>query len=349
MKAKKIITTLMAATFCAASLAACGGGSSTPASSSAGSSEAGASTAAPANAITLKVGHDAAETVPVARGLAEFERLVEERTGGSVQVEVYNNGTMGSASDYVVNCQLGTLDMGATNQSVIASFIPELAACDIPYIFESYEHADAAFTGELGDYFINRVRDTMQLETVAIWEVGFRNLTNSKHPVNTVADVAGLRLRTMDNPIHLAFWKSLGADPVPMSWSEAYTALQQGAIDGQENPFSVILGNNVAEVNQHLAVTEHVYSSIFIFVSEQAWNKMTAEQQEIVRAAAQEAGQFEREEQRRQATDAISQLESAGMAITYPDKAEFIAATEAFRAEQSKEYPEVVEMIANAK
>lgn len=341
---KKRIGLLLAGAMMVTMFTGCGG-----AADSGAAAPGGAPAATPsAEPVVLKVGHDAAETVPVAKGLAEFERLVEARTGGAVQVEIYNNGTMGSASDYVVNAQLGSLDMGATNQSVIASFVTDLAACDIPYIFESYEHADAAFTGELGQYFTDEVRQTMGLETLAIWEVGFRNLTNNKHPVNTVADVSGIRLRTMDNPIHLAFWKSLGADPVPMSWSEAYTAMQQGAIDGQENPFSVILGNNVAEVNQYLAVTEHVYSSIFIFIGEQAWGKLTAEQQEIVRTAAQEAGTFEREEQRRQATAAITELESKGMEITYPDKAEFIAATDAFRQEQAKAYPEVVAMIEAA-
>ena len=357
MRMKKCISLLLAAVLSLALFSGCGGSSDgTSAGNSAGDTSSNSSNstsdAAPAasgDVITLKVGHDAAETVPIAKGLAEFERLVEERTDGAVQVEVYNNGTMGSASDYVVNCQLGTLDMGASNQSVIASFIPELAACDIPYIFESYEHADAAFTGELADYFIERVRNEMQLEVVAIWEVGFRNLTNSKHAVNTVADVAGLRLRTMDNPIHIAFWQSLGADPVPMSWSEAYTALQQKALDGQENPYSVILGNNVAEVNKYIAVTEHVYSSQFIFVSQQAWSKMTAEQQEIVRTAAVEAGQYEREEQRRQADEAVAQLEAAGMEFTYPDKNEFIAATEEFRASASADYPDVVAMIDRAK
>ena len=338
MNTKRILALILAAVLCVGSLAGCGSSSSAPAEEK-----------APTDAVVLKVGHDAADTTPVAIGLAEFERLVEERTNGAVQVEVYNNGTMGSASDYVVNCQLGTLDMGASNQSVISSFIPELAACDIPYIFESYEHADAAFTGELADYFTQRVRDVMQLEVIAIWEVGFRNLTNNKHPVESVADVKGLRLRTMDNPIHIAFWQSLGADPVPMAWGEAYTALQQGALDGQENPYSVIIGNNVAEVNKYISVTEHVYSSQFIFVGQQSWNKLTPEQQEIVRQAALEAGVVERAEQRRQADAAVDTLEAKGMQFSYPDKSEFIAASEDFRKEASAQYADVVKLIDAAK
>ena len=343
MNIKKTICGALASLLCLSVLSGCGSSQTATAATKA------AAAASSDNVVTLKVGHDSAETVPVALGLAEFERLVEERTDGKVQVEVYNNGTMGSATDYVVNCQLGTLDMGATNSSVVASFVPELAACDIPYIFESYEHADAALTGELGEYFADRVRETMQLETLGIWEVGFRNLTNSKRPVNSVSDVAGLRIRTMDNPTHLAFWKSMGADPVPMAWGEAYTAMQQGAIDGQENPLSIILGNNVAEVNKYLAITEHVYSSIFIFIGQQSWNKLSAEQQEIVRQAAKEAGEFERQEQRKQAEEAIAKLADQGMTVTYPDKAEFIAASEDFRSEQSAQYADVVALIDKAK
>ena len=271
---KKFLSLLLAGVLCVATLTACSkNGSDTPNNGDDGSGSG--------EVITLKVGHDAAETVPIAIGLAEFERLVEERTNGAVQVEVYNNGTMGSASDYVVNCQLGTLDMGTSNQSVVSSFIPELVACDIPYIFESYEHADAAFKGELYDYFAQQVRDNMQLELLAIWEVGFRNLTNSKHPVNSVADVAGLRLRTMDNPVHIEFWQSLGADPVPMSWGEAYTAMQQKAIDGQENPLVYSYFSDFTDVAPYISIWRYAYDAHPFMLSESLWNKLTAEEQQL--------------------------------------------------------------------
>jgi tripartite ATP-independent transporter DctP family solute receptor len=299
--------------------------------------------------ITFKVGHDSADTVPVAIGLAEFKRLVEERTGGGIVIEVYNNGTLGSASDYVVNCQLGTLDMGTVNQSVVSSFIPDLPAVDIPYIIESYEHADKVFMGEVGKYYSQEVRDIVGIEVVGIWEVGFRNLTNSKRPVNNLKDVAGLRIRTMDNQVHQTFWKGLGADPVPMSWNEAYTAMQQGAIDGQENPFSVILGNKVAEVNNNLAVTEHVYSSQFVIMSDKAWKSLNDEQRKIIVDSCYEAGLLERKEQRRQASEAVARLEEQGMSVTYPDKQEFIDASAKICAEYRRQYEKVVKMIEDGK
>lgn len=299
--------------------------------------------------LTFKVAHDSADTVPVAKGLARFAELVEERTDGKIRVEVYNNGQLGSASDYVVNTQLGTLDMGVVNQSVLSSFVEDLSAVDIPYIIEGYEHADRVFEGETGQYYSDEVTSLMGTKVLDIWEVGFRNLTNSKHAVNSLADVKGLRIRTMDNKVHQEFWRSIGADPVPMSWNEAYTAMQQKAIDGQENPLSVILGNNVAEVNKELAITEHVYSSIFFLMSEDAWNALTEEQQQIIQECAKEAGTYEREEQRRQAEEAIVALEEQGMKVTRPDKQEFIDASTEFRREYGAQYQNIVDMIDAAK
>ena len=274
---------------------------------------------------------------------------MEERSDGKIKIEVYNNGQLGSASDYVVNTQLGTLDMGVVNQSVLSSFVTDLAAVDIPYIIEGYEHADRVFEGETGEYDSQEITDLMGTQVLDIWEVGFRNLTNSKHPVNQVEDIKGLRIRTMDNKVHQEFWKSMGADPVPMSWNEAYTAMQQKAIDGQENPLSVILGNNVAEVNKELAMTEHVYSSIFFLMSKDAWNALTEDQQKIIKECAKEAGQYEREEQRRQADEAMAELEKQGMKITKPDKQQFIDSSAQFRKEYGKVYQNIVDMIEAAR
>lgn len=299
--------------------------------------------------LTFKAAHDSSETVPVAKGLAEFAKLVEEKSNGKIKIEIYNNGQLGSASDYVVNCHLGTLDMAVVNQSVLSSYVTDLAAVDIPYIIKSYEHADKVFEGQTGVYYSNEVRDRMDIHTLDIWEVGFRNLTNSKKAVESLNDVKGLRIRTMDNKVHQQFWKTIGADPVPMSWNEAYTAMQQGALDGQENPLSVILGNNVAEVNDNLALTEHVYSSIFFLMSDDAWNALTEKQQSMIIDCAKEAGLYEREEQRRQEKEALGKLEEQGMQITRPDKQEFIDATEEFRKEFGTKYQKIVDMIEAAK
>jgi len=299
--------------------------------------------------ITFKIGHASSETVPAAHGLARFEELVEEKSGGKINVEVYNNGQLGGESDYMVNCQLGVLDMAIVNQSILSSFFKDITAVDLPYIIESYEHADRVFGGETGEYYRREIFEKTGVQTLDIWEVGFRNLTNDKKAVNSIEDVKGLKIRTMDNKAHQAFWKELGVDPVPMSWNEAYTAMQQGAIDGQENPLSIILGNNVAEVNKELAITEHVYSSVFFLMSGSAWNALNEEEQNIMMECAKEAGFYEREVQRAQAEDALSQLEEKGMKVTTPEKDAFMEKSKSFQAEYGKEYADIMKMIEDAR
>lgn len=302
-------------------------------------------------AVVLKAGHDSPETVPVAKGLAKWAELVEQRTNGEVKIQVYNNGTAGSASDYAVNCQLGTLDIGAVNQSVMTSFIPDIGAVDIPYLITSYEEADKLFAnnGPLTQYYSNEIANAgINLINMDVWEVGFREFSNSTSAIHTPEDIKGIKLRVMDSKIHQGFWRALGADPVPMSWGEAYTALQQKAIDGVENAISVLDGNNINEVNKYLAMTDHNYSAIFIIMSDKSFKKLSPEQQKIVQDAAREAGKYQREEQRRQAAAAVDNLAKKGMEVTTVDKEAMKKAVAGFLEEQEKEYPEIIKIIKDA-
>ncbi len=302
-------------------------------------------------AVVLKAGHDSPETVPVAKGLAKWAELVEQRTNGEVKIQVYNNGTAGSASDYAVNCQLGTLDIGAVNQSVMTSFIPDIGAVDIPYLITSYEEADKLFAnnGPLTQYYSNEIANAgINLINMDVWEVGFREFSNSTRAIHTPEDIKGIKLRVMDSKIHQGFWRALGADPVPMSWGEAYTALQQEAIDGVENAISVLDGNNINEVNKYLAMTDHNYSAIFIIMSDKSFKKLSPEQQKIVQDAAREAGKYQREEQRRQAAAAVDNLAKKGMEVTTVDKEAMKKAVAGFLEEQEKEYPEIIKIIKDA-
>lgn len=298
--------------------------------------------------IVLKVGHDAPETVPVAKGLAYWSKLVAERTNNQVQIKIYNNATLGSANDYAVNCQLGTLDVGAVNQSVMTSFVPSISAIDIPYLITSYEHADRLFAndGPLTQYYTKEISNAgINLVNLDIWEVGFREFSNSKRAINHVDDIEGIRLRVLDSKVHQGFWKSLNTDPVPMSWGEAYTALQQKAIDGVENAISILDSNNINEVNKYLAMTDHNYSSIFIIMSEKSFKELSKEQQDILISSAKEAGKYQREEQRKQADDAVKNLANKGMTITYPSKEEIINKASSFLNSEKEKYPEVLKIV----
>lgn len=243
---------------------------------------------------------------------------------------------------------MGNLDIAVVNQSVLANFIPEIAAFDLPYVIESTEHADKVFLGEVGQDFLDRLSE-VELKGLGIWESGFRNLTNSKREVNSAKDIEGLRVRVMENEIHQKLWKSLGADPVPMAWSEAYTGMQQGALDGQENPSTVIDKNNVVEVNKEMAITEHVYSTVFLVMAPKTWNALTEEDRQIVQSCMEEANINERVLSREMDQEALKTLESKGMKITYPDKQELIELTQGVRDTYGKDYQETLEKIAEVR
>lgn len=216
--------------------------------------------------ITLRMAQTSSETGAIGQSMEIFADRIYEATNGRYKIETYHNGQLGAEIDTIEGCQMGTIDIAVVNQSTLGNFISEFQALDIPYLITSTEQADDVFMGEIGQEFLDKLSG-VQLYGFGIWESGFRNLTNSKRDINSLEDVKGLKIRTMENQIHIAFWKAMGTDATPMSWGEAYTALQQGALDGQENPSTVILTNNVAQVNDRLAITQHAYSTVFLVMS----------------------------------------------------------------------------------
>lgn len=294
--------------------------------------------------ITLRMAQTSSESGAIGQSMNQFADRIYEKTGGRYKVEVYHNGQLGAEIDTIEGCQMGTIDIAVVNQSTLGNFISDFPALDIPYLITSTEQADNVFLGEIGEYFLNELSG-VQLYGLGIWESGFRNLTNSRLDVNSVEDVRGLKVRTMENQIHIAFWKALGADATPMAWGEAYTALQQGALDGQENPSTVVLTNNVAQVNKHLAVTEHAYSTVFLVMSPATWAALGEEDQKIFKEVVQESGLAERELSRKMDREAIAQLQEQGMTVTYPDKQQFVDAASSLYGEWEQEYGDVMEKI----
>lgn len=294
--------------------------------------------------ITLRMAQTSSETGAIGQAMEVFADKIYEATGGKYKVETYHNGQLGAEIDTIEGCQMGTIDIAVVNQSTIGNFISEFQALDIPYLITSTDQADAVFLGDIGNEFLDKLSG-VQLYGLGIWESGFRNLTNSKTDVNSVNDVAGLKVRTMENQIHIAFWKQMGADATPMSWGEAYTALQQGALDGQENPSTVILTNNVAQVNDRLAVTEHAYSTVFLVMSPATWASLGEEYQQIFKDVMAECNVIERELSRQMDAEAIGQLVEQGMTVTYPDKQEFIDKAADLYTEWEGEYGDIITQI----
>lgn len=294
--------------------------------------------------ITLRMAQTSSETGAIGQSMNQFADMIYERTGGRYRIEVYHNGQLGAEIDTIEGCQMGTIDIAVVNQSTLGNFIQDFPALDIPYMITSTEQADKVFLGDIGQYFLDELSG-VQLYGLGIWESGFRNLTNSKLDVNSVSDVKGLKVRTMENQIHIAFWKALGADATPMAWGEAYTALQQGALDGQENPSTVILTNNVAQVNKHLAITEHAYSTVFLVMSPATWASLGEEYQNIFKETVDECGLSERQLSRQMDAQAIAQLQEQGMTVTYPDKQEFIDGAESLYGAWEDQYGDIMARI----
>lgn len=295
--------------------------------------------------IILRIAQASAADGAIGISMDKFAKDVEEKSNGRIQIHTFHNGQLGSERENIESVQMGDLDMAVVNQSVLVNFEPTIAVFDLPYTFTSAEHADRVFLGDIGKEFRDKLMN-VRMRGFAVWESGFRNLTNSKKEVHSAEDVAGLRIRVMENKIHQDLWTALGADPVPMSWSDAYTGLQQGAIDGQENPATVIDKNNVVEVNKNMALTEHCYSTVFILFSPKIWDRLSPEDQKLLDECMAQASIDERALSRKMDKEAITTLESKGMVVTYPDKSGFIEKTAEVRARYGANFKEVAERIA---
>ncbi len=295
--------------------------------------------------ITLRLAQASAADGAIGISLDNFAKEVNEKSNGRITVLTFHNGQLGSERENIESVQMGDLDMAVVNQSVLVNFLPQVAVFDLPYTITSAEHADKVFLGEIGNEYLKSL-DKVRLHGFSIWESGFRNLTNSKKDINSVDDVQGLRIRVMENKIHQELWMALGADPVPMSWSDAYTGMQQGAIDGQENPATVIDKNNVVEVNKHMAVTEHCYSTVYILFSPKIWNKLSKEDQDLLNECMRKAEVDERALSRQMDKEAITTLQSKGMTVTYPDKTGFIEKSAKVRETYGSNFKAMLDRIA---
>ena len=292
----------------------------------------------------LRMSQVSASDGAVGQSMDFFARLVGERTGGRIIVNTFHNAQLGGERDNVEGIQLGNLDLAVVNQSVLGNFVPEISAVDLPFVIQGVEHADRIFLGEIGRDFLSRL-DGVGIKGLGIWESGFRNLTNSKRDVKSVDDVKGLRIRVMENQIHQDLWRALGADAVPMAWGDAYTAMQQGAIDGQENPTTVIDKNNVFEVNKKMAITQHCYATVFIIMSPERWASIPAGDQRIIQSALDEAGAHERALSRKMDAEAVDTLKGKGMAVTYPDRAGFAEKARSVREKYGQRFAETLKKI----
>jgi tripartite ATP-independent transporter DctP family solute receptor len=273
-------------------------------------------------AIEIKLGHAINEQDVFHLAALKFKEEVEAKTGGEITVLVYPNATLGDERNLLESLKMGTVDMGIITGGPVINFLPSFGVLDLPFLFTSPEHAYKVLDGSIGQDFITEM-ERLGWKCLAYGERGFRNLTNSKRPIEKPEDIKDLKIRVMQNPIYIDSFTALGANAVPMAWTEALTALQQGTIDGQENPLNVIAAYNINESNKYLSITRHAYAPNLIMMSMRMWGKLTPEQQTIVQDSAKTAAKLNRDVDNEKEAEWLQQLKDAGMVVTEPDLTKF--------------------------
>ena len=258
----------------------------------------------------------------------KFAELVKERTNGAYEIEIHPNGALGDERTMLESMQMGTLDMGIITSGPFVNFSSAMGVLDMPFLFANNEEAYKILDGEIGKELLGTLEDA-DLKGLAYAERGFRNITNSKKPITNAADVAGLKLRVMENDVYTATFKALGVNAVPMAWSDALTALQQGTIDGEENPINVIYSYKLWESQKYVTLDRHSYSTAIITMSNDLFKSLPEDVQTIFEESAQEAAEYERQWVADQEADQLQEIKDHGMEVVEnPDVDSFRAAVQ---------------------
>ena len=274
--------------------------------------------------VTLRLAHFAAETHPGHLAAQSFADAVKERTGGAVAVELYPANQLGSPPEQLEQTILGAIEMNLPTQGGLDKYEKAFGTVMTPFAFSSYEQAHAVLDGPFSEWAAPKL-EAQGLVMLSNWEYGFRNITNSVHPINAPEDVKGLKLRTPPELQIVAALEGLGAATTQIAFPELPNALNQGVVDGQENPIGVIYHYKLNDFQEHLAITRHVYNSMVHVMNKDVFDALTPEQQTIVREESKRAGNMMRDAVIAQEEEEIAALEAAGMKLTRPDLAPFAA------------------------
>ena len=287
---------------------------------------------------SIVIGHSLSAESHYGLGAQAFIDTLEELSGGEWTGEQAPAGQLGGERDMIEGLQIGSLDVVITSTGPLGNFVPEVYVLDLPFLFRDYDHARAVLDGEIGQELLAKI-DEHDLVGLGWSENGFRHVTNSQRPVRTPEDLQGLKLRTMENRVHMEAFEDLGAAPTPMAFPELFTALQQGVVDGQENPITVISASKFWEVQNHVSLTGHVYSPVAILASPILFDGLSEEEQGWFREAARASAEATRAEVNRLEDEGVALLRENGMeVITDIDKAPFAAAAEPAYAVYTDEY-----------
>jgi tripartite ATP-independent transporter DctP family solute receptor len=244
------------------------------------------------------------------------------KSGGKLKIREFAASQLGNEMQQQSAVRGGTQEMLSASTTSLASVVKDFGLLDFPFLTSTADQADALVAGPFGQAMIETLPEK-DLIGLGYWGLGFRHATNSKHPIAKLEDFAGLKLRVIPNPVYLETFKAFKANPVPMSFGELYTALENRTVDGQENPYSVILSNKFYEVQKFVSATSHTYTHNIIIISKKFWDRLSAEEQKMIRDAIAEARDYQREQTRLAAEKALAELKAKGMQFNEIAPAEF--------------------------
>lgn len=296
---------------------ACGGGGA-PADGDGGSqsqpSTGGDTPAATSEPKTLQFGIVIGEATPQYVAVARFAEIIEEKSGGNITFDIFADGALGGEREMLEAIQTGNLDIGFISSVVYANFDQRMSIIDLPFLVSNFDEAEALMDGPVGDA-LKEVMLENNLRVLGWGHNDFRTMSNSKRPIRTVEDMDGLKFRVPETPMLVNFFRNTGAVPTPMPWPEVYAALQQGAIDGQDNGPGITYGSKVYEVQKYITATNHQYGPMALFVSDKVWQSLTEEERQWFEEAGQQAVLEERQAVREYYNSSLDKMEEEGLEI----------------------------------
>ena len=288
----------------------------------------------------LNLGFVGRQTAPEGIAVTAMADKVRQRTAGRVDIKLHPGGALGGDREVIEGVQIGTVEMTVSSTSIFANFVPDVQVLDIPFLFRDFNHAQGVLDGPIGKELLAKF-DARGFKGLALGGIGFRQLTNSRRPVSGVDDVKGLKIRTQENQIHIQVWRALGAQPTPMAIPEVFTALQQGVMDGQENPIGAIINNRFGQVQKYLTITNHAFTPVALVISPAAFASLSAADQRVLQEEATAAMALCKEEVGKVEKTGIDQLRGLGMQVVEKvDTAKFQDALKPTFADLAKRFGE---------
>ncbi|MBW8637266.1 TRAP transporter substrate-binding protein [Hoeflea sp. WL0058] len=266
--------------------------------------------------MTLKFGHPYAETHPLAKGAQMFADTIAEKSDGAITVEVFPNSTIGSSRDLVESIQIGVVDFALVPTTNVASFYPPLDIFYLPFLFRDSEHAYAVSDGPVGEALYADMLDKTGIRTLGMYESGFRTITTRDKKIEKPEDMEGVKFRVVNNPLNVATFKALGANPTPMALSEVFTGLQQGTVDGQDNPVGNVKAFGFDKVQGNITLSNHQWAGIMFLADDKMWADLPDNVKDLFAATAKETQEWERKELNAVESQYLDEMEADGMVVT---------------------------------